>query len=254
MRDPRGSAPAGSRTTSLAGAPDLPAPLRRLTRCRSFVSRSCRREPRSSSGVTLVLAVLVAGCGPSSAPLLIDLLHELPRAQVRSVSPESARIDLVPGDAGLVPALVMPAPSRVTWPVQLTERAELTARVAMLGDADQGVTLRIGISDKRNYDELTRIRIRYDRYDRYDGYDGYKNTCLASDPRRPFRLLGLALQPLLPSRPKNLEFDPQRRRHAWGHVGLVRLGSEGTMSSASAIFNREIGNRREIGESGKGNW
>jgi len=91
--------------------------------------------------------------------LLIDLLHELPRAQVRSVSPEGARIDLVPGDAGLVPALVMPAPSRVTWPVQLTERAELTARVAVVGDADQGVTLRIGISDKRNYDELTRIKI-----------------------------------------------------------------------------------------------
>ena len=53
----------------------------------------------------------------------------------------------------------MPAPSRVTWPVQLTERAELTARVAMLSDLNLGVTIRVGISDNRNYDELTRIKI-----------------------------------------------------------------------------------------------
>jgi hypothetical protein len=91
---------------------------------------------------------------------LIDLLHELPRAQVRAVAPEGARVDLVAGEAGLVPALVMPAPSRVIWPVQLTERAELTARVAVLGDAaDRGVTIRIGISDNRSYDELLRTKI-----------------------------------------------------------------------------------------------
>ena len=57
----------------------------------------------------------------------------------------------------------MPAPSRVTWPVQLTERAELTAHVAMVGaTTDQGVTIRIGISDNRSYDELSRIRLGTD--------------------------------------------------------------------------------------------
>lgn len=69
----------------------------------------------------------------------------------------------MPGVSGLVPALVMAAPSRVTWTLQFTERAELAAEVALAAEAGapagDGVTIRIGISDNRSYDELLRVRL-----------------------------------------------------------------------------------------------
>ena len=96
--------------------------------------------------------------------MLIDLVRELPRAQVQApASSPGARADFVSSTSGQVPALVMSAPSRVTWTLQFRERAELTAEVALTADpgapAGDGVTLRIGISDNRSYDELLRLRL-----------------------------------------------------------------------------------------------
>ena len=107
---------------------------------------------------------LVGACGRTPAPLLIDLVRELPRAHVQApATSPGARADLVPSASGLVPALVMSAPSRVTWTLQFTERAELAAEVALAAEqgaaAGDGVTLRIGISDNRSYDELLRVRL-----------------------------------------------------------------------------------------------
>jgi hypothetical protein len=114
---------------------------------------------------TIAIAIFVtAGCRGSHETMLIDLVRELPRAQVQApAASPGARADLVPSASGPVPALVMSAPSRVTWTLQFTERAELSAQVALTAEpgaaVGDGVTLRIGISDNRSYDELFRMRL-----------------------------------------------------------------------------------------------
>jgi len=116
--------------------------------------------------VWAAIAVLSCGCGASgrTGPLQIDLLHELPRALIQApASSPGPHVDLVPAESGLAPALVTPAPSRVTWTLQLTQRAELVARAGLMPDPTatvaQGVTLRVGISDNRSYDELLRMKL-----------------------------------------------------------------------------------------------
>lgn len=97
-------------------------------------------------------------------PLPIDLVRELPRAQVQA-PPDApgARQDFAPTEGGPVPALIMTAPSRVTWTLQFADAAELVARVALLDEAGAGiapgVTLRVGISDNRAYTEPLRLRL-----------------------------------------------------------------------------------------------
>jgi hypothetical protein len=114
--------------------------------------------------VTLLPLVLSVSCGSPAGtmPMPIDLLRELPRAKVQApASSPGARQDFVPGESGLVPALVMTAPARVTYTLRFAERAEIAGRIAVLdgAGATAGVTLRVGISDSRRYRELLRLPV-----------------------------------------------------------------------------------------------
>ncbi|MDA1305754.1 MAG: hypothetical protein O2917_00655 [Acidobacteria bacterium] len=54
-------------------------------------------------------------------------------------------------------ALVLRVPARVTWSTDLPFHAALHTAVAVLPDGPQDVTLRIGISDDRVYEDLVRV-------------------------------------------------------------------------------------------------
>jgi hypothetical protein len=105
-----------------------------------------------------LVAAASTGCGraASAPPLPVDLIARVPSARLQ---PEGAvRTDVVTiGDAA-TPVLLMPAPSRVTWPVRFPERAELDASLSLTTDTS-GVTLRVGLSDDRWYNEILRVRL-----------------------------------------------------------------------------------------------
>jgi hypothetical protein len=110
------------------------------------------------------LVVLSSACGAPRAaqPLPIDLVRELPRARIQApAGAPGVRVDFAPGENGPTPAVLMTAPSRVTWTLQFQDTAEITTRVALLEAAGSGraVTLRVGISDNRRYNELVRLPI-----------------------------------------------------------------------------------------------
>ncbi len=119
-------------------------------------------RPAVLAAMVGLCAAASMGCGqaPAAPPLPIDLIHDLSSARRQ---PEGAvRADVITiGDAS-TPALLMPAPSRVTWPVRFSQRVNLDASVALTADAagaPAGVTLRIGLSDDRWYNEILRVKI-----------------------------------------------------------------------------------------------
>jgi hypothetical protein len=90
----------------------------------------------------------------------IDLLRELPRAALAPAgeAAERIRVTLVDGPDGARPALVMHPTSRVIWQVQMAERAELRTTLARLpgGEPAATVSVRIGVSDERIYEDYFR--------------------------------------------------------------------------------------------------
>jgi hypothetical protein len=93
-------------------------------------------------------------------------MRDLSSARIQPApSAEVARVGEI-ADAGvLVPALLITAPARLTWPVRFGEHADLDASVALVPGASAstaapaGVTVRIGISDGRTFDELGRLAL-----------------------------------------------------------------------------------------------
>ncbi len=93
-----------------------------------------------------------------------DLARDLAAARVQpAVEPLPVRRAVLDLNGTSTPAILMTSPSRVTWAVRLPERAELHATAAIVPDTDParaaGVTVRIGVSDDRTYDELARVTL-----------------------------------------------------------------------------------------------
>jgi hypothetical protein len=108
----------------------------------------------------LVACLAACGAPPDHTSLPIDLLGRLGTAERRAPGDpnEQIRADFVRVDGELRPALVMAAPARVTFSISLAEAAVFDTRVAVRptenGGGPTGVTVRVGVSDDRHYNQL----------------------------------------------------------------------------------------------------
>lgn len=88
----------------------------------------------------------------------IDLLRELPRARLAPVAEAADRIEIAVVDhrGSPRPALVMRAPSRVIWEIQMRDRAKMRVDVARFGSGEPSadLSIRLGVSDDRVYEDL----------------------------------------------------------------------------------------------------
>jgi hypothetical protein len=108
----------------------------------------------------VALASACAG-GDPAPPLPRDLVAEFGAARVQPAPvPEVARIETATIAGASANVLRLTSPARLTWSLRLPVRADLQAEVAFVpdpaGSAPAGVTVRIGLSDDRIYDELFR--------------------------------------------------------------------------------------------------
>jgi hypothetical protein len=113
-------------------------------------------------GAATVAVLLSAACTePAGRPQEVDLLATLPSADARAGSDvrTAVRPDVVTVAGDSRTALVLRAPARVTWPVDLPHHAELRTAVALLPDGPQDVTVRIGLSDDRVYEDVARFSV-----------------------------------------------------------------------------------------------
>lgn len=115
------------------------------------------------SAIVGVFALTVTACdGGRDRPAEIDLLSELPKSERRApVNPDEAvRAGVVGVEGDMRTALVLRSPARVTWTVWLPLHARLTSAALLVAGPPgepQGVTVRIGLSDRRRYTELTQV-------------------------------------------------------------------------------------------------
>ncbi len=99
------------------------------------------------------------GCG--AAPPSIDLVTALPTAERRALAaPETAIHATVASRDGIKqPALVIEAPARVIFPVNMPARARFRTAVSLQSAPGTSVTVRMGIADARSYAELMRLNV-----------------------------------------------------------------------------------------------
>jgi hypothetical protein len=130
-----------------------------------------RVHRKASLGVLLAATIAAsAACGSTNrrADAAISLVDELPKAERRAGSAieEAVRV----GDAGSggdrARAILLRAPARVIWLLRIPGHARLRTAVALVPDANNparplgtGVTVRIGIADGRNYEELVQVKV-----------------------------------------------------------------------------------------------
>ena len=89
-------------------------------------------------------------------------MHLVPDRVQPAASADVARLGEIADADGPVPVLLITAPARVSWLARFTEHAELEGSVGLVpapGPAAAGVTIRIGISDGRTYDGLSRLSL-----------------------------------------------------------------------------------------------
>jgi hypothetical protein len=158
-------------------------------------------------------ATLVSACGSAepASPLPRDLMRDLASARIQpAATSEVARLGDVVTDGVATPALLVTSPARLTWSVRFAERAALDGMVAMTPPASAppvaglGVTVRIGISDERAYEELFRIPLAAPsgatlawtpvRVD-LSGYSGWTWSLFYRPSRRTWQLI-VAADPL----------------------------------------------------------
>jgi len=150
--------------------------------------------------------VLLSGtaCLPAHpvTPLPVDLLLELPRA-AQAPAADAHRlisVEVVDYQGQSKPALVLHATSRVIWQVQMTAVAELRTEIARLpgNDAAGDLTVRLGMSDGRLYEDLFRERLAASGSDAPDWqplaidlspYSGWKWSLFYQPARRTWSLI-----------------------------------------------------------------
>jgi hypothetical protein len=98
--------------------------------------------------------VALTGCGlTTERPAEVDLLSALPSADKRAAGDlaTAVRTDVFIADGDSRMALVMEAPARVTWRVQLPLHARLRSAIAGSG------RLRVGASNGRSFHEIGQV-------------------------------------------------------------------------------------------------
>jgi hypothetical protein len=101
--------------------------------------------------ILLPLLLAAAGCragAPSDSIAVVDFIREVDLADRR---PSSYAATSFTAGGRLLPAIVGPAPGRLTWTLPMPRRARFRAEVAAVGAP---VRVRIGISDNRTYEGL----------------------------------------------------------------------------------------------------
>lgn len=111
------------------------------------------KRPILTISLTATLVALT-GCGlTADRPAEVDLLSALPSADKRAAGDlaNAVRTDVFIADGDSRMALVMEAPARVIWRVQLPLHARLRSAVAGSG------RLRVGASNGRSYQDIGQI-------------------------------------------------------------------------------------------------
>ncbi len=95
------------------------------------------------------------------SPTSIDLVAALATAEKRALGPpdDAIRATVISRDQIDHPAIVIAAPARVLFPVRMPTRARLRTSVSLVSGSGAGVTIRVGISDNRSYDELQKLTV-----------------------------------------------------------------------------------------------
>lgn len=111
------------------------------------------------SAVIAAVMLSTACVEPAGRPQEVDLLAMLPSAEVRAGSDvqTAVRPGVVTMGGDSRTALVLRVPARVTWPTDLPRHAALRTAVAVLPDGPQDVTIRVGLSDDRVYEDVARF-------------------------------------------------------------------------------------------------
>jgi len=142
------------------------------TRATAF---SCHRFSRSLAIAGLfALLVSTSGCGRTRQPTHIDLLSLLAHAEKRppTTANDAFVVRDVPCDGRVVPAVIVPQPSRIVWTVRIPRRATLTAHAGLVpdhtGKSAGDAVFRIGVSGGRLYEmvyqrRMTPISVESDR-------------------------------------------------------------------------------------------
>src|SRR5919198_4830127 len=101
----------------------------------------------------VLLALLAGGCrrpAPSAAVPVVDLIKEFERAEKRPPADYSIVNHLAGGTRR--PAIMAPAPGRITWSLPLPRRGLMRTAVAAATPAP--ARIRVGVSDARIYEAL----------------------------------------------------------------------------------------------------
>lgn len=125
-------------------------------------------------GLAIALLVSAGGCGKPAQPTHIDLLSLLARAEKRPpVTGEDAFVvGDIQFDGRVIPAVIVPQPSRIVWTVRIPRRATLTGHAGLAPDRTGkyagDAVFRIGVSGGRIYEQvferrMTPVEVESDR-------------------------------------------------------------------------------------------
>jgi hypothetical protein len=101
-------------------------------------------------------------------PAPLDLIEQLPGAEQRTYGrdPQAVvHVEFVRSGSEAAPAIVIEAPARLIYKVRMPAEARFEANVAFLSsppDSAGGVTLRLGLSDQRHYDQVLNLPLTSD--------------------------------------------------------------------------------------------
>jgi hypothetical protein len=144
--------------------------------------------------VGLLLAVACRHDSARPAVPVIDLLHELDRAEKRP--PDGFELTAHEEHDVVRAAVVAPVPSRLTIPLRLPKRGALRASVTLQSpDPSAAVRFRVGISDDRIYEGLDALVLKSDRRGWVDlrtdlsAYAGFKWSLFYRPDRTTWRLV-----------------------------------------------------------------
>ena len=120
------------------------------------------------SAIALALLATTGGCGSAAAS--IDLAAALPSAERRALGPPDVAIHAttISNDGPNRTAIVMAAPARVLFPVNMPVHARFHTAVGLEPGSGAGATVRVGIAGTRSYDELLRIPLTPGARDKTD--------------------------------------------------------------------------------------
>jgi len=139
----------------------------------------------------VLLAMLAGGCrapSRSASVPVVDLIREFDRAEKRPPDAYSIANHLAAGTRR--PAIVAPAPGRITWSLPLPRRALLRTAVASTTPAP--VRVRIGVSDTRIYEGLVEAVVTNQAWSMLtadlSAYAGWKLSLFYQPERRSWRV------------------------------------------------------------------